>query len=231
MLESCMGDNYISSPIDLWLWAGTDSRPRTWPHRIPHRVCGYSLVPRSWDHAQLQGMSMCVYVVSILHINLMHVLTFSLLIFQGYTKSIDIWSVGCILAEMLSNKPIFPGKHYLDQLNHILGENLCLTLIGISPFLTSLSFVLFSAIPETQYRKEKKRLCSNCMHHGECCVMSQWHAVSVRAGNTVEDWLSASEQGAVSLSATSLVSRNISCTIVFDIDQKKKCLLNTKSAY
>ncbi|XP_038843547.1 mitogen-activated protein kinase 1-like [Salvelinus namaycush] len=39
----------------------------------------------------------------------------------GYTKSIDIWSVGCILAEMLSNRPIFPGKHYLDQLNHILG--------------------------------------------------------------------------------------------------------------
>ncbi|CAH0390929.1 unnamed protein product [Bemisia tabaci] len=39
----------------------------------------------------------------------------------GYTKSIDIWSVGCILAEMLSNRPLFPGKHYLDQLNHILG--------------------------------------------------------------------------------------------------------------
>lgn len=30
---------------------------------------------------------------------------------KGYTKSIDIWSVGCILAEMISNKPIFPGKH------------------------------------------------------------------------------------------------------------------------
>lgn len=41
---------------------------------------------------------------------------------QGYSKSIDIWSVGCILAEMLSNRPIFPGKHYLDQLNHILSE-------------------------------------------------------------------------------------------------------------
>ncbi|KAM7306263.1 mitogen-activated protein kinase 1 [Ixodes scapularis] len=40
---------------------------------------------------------------------------------KGYTKSIDIWSVGCILAEMVSNRPIFPGKHYLDQLNHILG--------------------------------------------------------------------------------------------------------------
>ena len=42
-------------------------------------------------------------------------------VFQGYTKSIDIWSVGCILSEMLSNRPIFPGRHYLDQLNHILG--------------------------------------------------------------------------------------------------------------
>lgn len=46
----------------------------------------------------------------------------ALLYLQGYTKSIDIWSVGCILAEMLSNRPIFPGKHYLDQLNHILGK-------------------------------------------------------------------------------------------------------------
>ena len=37
-----------------------------------------------------------------------------------YLSTVDIWSVGCILAEMLSNRPIFPGKHYLDQLNHIL---------------------------------------------------------------------------------------------------------------
>jgi mitogen-activated protein kinase 1/3 len=40
---------------------------------------------------------------------------------KGYSKAIDVWSVGCILAELLSNKPLFPGKHYLDQLNHILG--------------------------------------------------------------------------------------------------------------
>jgi len=40
---------------------------------------------------------------------------------KGYNKSIDIWAVGCILAEMISNRPIFPGKHYLDQLNHIMG--------------------------------------------------------------------------------------------------------------
>lgn len=25
--------------------------------------------------------------------------------------SVDVWSVGCILAEMISNRPLFPGKH------------------------------------------------------------------------------------------------------------------------
>ena len=26
-----------------------------------------------------------------------------------YTKSADMWSVGCILAELLLGKPVFPG--------------------------------------------------------------------------------------------------------------------------
>src|ERR1700709_547245 len=33
-----------------------------------------------------------------------------MLTFSEYTKAIDVWSVGCILAEMLSGKPLFPGK-------------------------------------------------------------------------------------------------------------------------
>jgi len=35
---------------------------------------------------------------------------------KGYTKAIDVWSVGCILAEMLNNRPLFPGKNYVNQL-------------------------------------------------------------------------------------------------------------------
>ena len=38
---------------------------------------------------------------------------------KGYGKAIDVWSVGCILAEMLNNRPLFPGQHYLEQLNLI----------------------------------------------------------------------------------------------------------------
>lgn len=39
---------------------------------------------------------------------------------RGYSKSIDVWSVGCIFAEMISGRAIFPGRHYLDQLQLIL---------------------------------------------------------------------------------------------------------------
>ncbi|KAJ7842661.1 kinase-like domain-containing protein [Mycena olivaceomarginata] len=37
-----------------------------------------------------------------------------------YTEAIDMWSVGCILAELLIGGPLFPGKDYLNQLNLIL---------------------------------------------------------------------------------------------------------------
>lgn len=33
-----------------------------------------------------------------------------------YSKAIDIWSIGCILAEMLLKQPLFPGKDYRHQL-------------------------------------------------------------------------------------------------------------------
>ena len=36
-----------------------------------------------------------------------------------YSVAIDIWSSGCILAELLGRKPLFPGKDYVHQLNLI----------------------------------------------------------------------------------------------------------------
>lgn len=43
-----------------------------------------------------------------------------ILSFQGYTKAIDMWSVGCIFAELLGGYTIFKGKDYVDQLNEII---------------------------------------------------------------------------------------------------------------
>ncbi|XP_059286265.1 mitogen-activated protein kinase 9-like [Lycium ferocissimum] len=44
--------------------------------------------------------------------------------FSKYTPAIDIWSIGCIFAELLSGKPLFPGKnvvHQLDLITDLLG--------------------------------------------------------------------------------------------------------------
>ncbi|CAK4077881.1 unnamed protein product [Aphanomyces euteiches] len=37
-----------------------------------------------------------------------------------YTRTVDVWSLGCIFAEMLSRKPLFPGQDYIDQLHLIM---------------------------------------------------------------------------------------------------------------
>ncbi|NXC20119.1 MK13 kinase, partial [Corythaeola cristata] len=37
-----------------------------------------------------------------------------------YNQTVDIWSIGCIMAEMLTGKTLFKGKDYLDQLTQIL---------------------------------------------------------------------------------------------------------------
>ncbi|XP_062206428.1 mitogen-activated protein kinase 8-like isoform X2 [Phragmites australis] len=44
--------------------------------------------------------------------------------FSKYSPAIDIWSIGCIFAEILTGKPLFPGKnvvHQLDLMTDLLG--------------------------------------------------------------------------------------------------------------
>ena len=37
-----------------------------------------------------------------------------------YTSAVDMWSAGCIFAELLARKPIFPGKNFVHQLSLIM---------------------------------------------------------------------------------------------------------------
>ncbi|KAJ0788866.1 putative mitogen-activated protein kinase CMGC-MAPK family [Helianthus annuus] len=44
--------------------------------------------------------------------------------FSKYTPGIDIWSIGCIFAEMILGRPLFPGRnvvHQLDLMTDLLG--------------------------------------------------------------------------------------------------------------
>lgn len=42
------------------------------------------------------------------------------LLASEYTKSIDVWAVGCIICELVGRKPIFAGKDHLDQIKKIV---------------------------------------------------------------------------------------------------------------
>ena len=38
---------------------------------------------------------------------------------RKYGKEVDVWGLGCILAEMVTHQPIFKGTSSLDQLQKI----------------------------------------------------------------------------------------------------------------
>ena len=46
---------------------------------------------------------------------------------EEYNTEIDMWSVGCIFAELLVGKPIFPGANEMDQLERIQSTMGCPT--------------------------------------------------------------------------------------------------------
>jgi serine/threonine protein kinase len=37
-----------------------------------------------------------------------------------YSHDIDIWSAGCTLGEVMSGRIMFPGQHYIEQINLII---------------------------------------------------------------------------------------------------------------
>ncbi|XP_032825168.1 mitogen-activated protein kinase 8-like isoform X1 [Petromyzon marinus] len=41
---------------------------------------------------------------------------------MGYTENVDIWSVGCIMGEMVRHKILFPGRDYIDQWNKVIEQ-------------------------------------------------------------------------------------------------------------
>lgn len=65
-----------------------------------------------------------------------------------YSKSIDVWLVGCILAELFVYNPLFPGSDYRHQLDLILGvvgtpspeDFTCIRLLRARKYIQALPF-------------------------------------------------------------------------------------------
>lgn len=71
----------------------------------------------------------------------------------NYNQSIDVWSLGCVVAELLIGQPIFPGESGVDQLVEIikiLGNPSKEAIHSMNPSYAEFEF---PAIKETPWSK------------------------------------------------------------------------------
>eukprot|EP00051_Salpingoeca_urceolata_P008914 m.109910 g.109910 ORF g.109910 m.109910 type:complete len:406 (-) comp16004_c1_seq3:168-1385(-) len=69
-----------------------------------------------------------------------------------YGPSVDVWAIGCVFAEMLTARPLWPGKSDIDQLFHIIQTLGNLTPRHIQIFSSN---VYFSGLQVPQLQPER----------------------------------------------------------------------------
>ena len=75
-----------------------------------------------------------------------------------YTNVIDVWSLGCVMAELILGQPVFPGESGVDQLVEIikiLGTPTKEQLLSMNPNYTEFKFPQIKAHPWTKIFKNK----------------------------------------------------------------------------
>jgi len=80
------------------------------------KICDFGLARGFGSDAEAENPSLTDYVVT-----RWYRAPEVVLLASKYTNSIDLWSVGCILCELMGRKPIFTGKDHLDQVRKIVG--------------------------------------------------------------------------------------------------------------
>ena len=70
-----------------------------------------------------------------------------------YTKSADMWSVGCILAELLLGKPVFPGTSTLNQLDRVLEVTGRPSQSDVDSINSSVAATMLESLPATKVKK------------------------------------------------------------------------------
>jgi len=67
-----------------------------------------------------------------------------------YTKGVDMWSVGCILGELLGGKPMFPGTSTMNQLDRIIEVTGRPSQDDIEAINSPFAATMLESLPRTQ---------------------------------------------------------------------------------
>jgi len=76
----------------------------------------------------------------------------------NYTTAIDLWSTGCVMAELMLGQPLFPGESAVDQLVEIikvLGTPTRQQILAMNPNYNEFMFPQIKASPWTKVFKSK----------------------------------------------------------------------------
>jgi serine/threonine protein kinase len=82
-----------------------------------------------------------------------------------YSTAIDIWSVGCVMAELLLGQPLFPGESGVDQLVEIIKvgkcASLCMCLVSLVFLFVSYPVLRVMQVLGTPTREQIQSMNSN----------------------------------------------------------------------
>jgi glycogen synthase kinase 3 beta len=75
-----------------------------------------------------------------------------------YNNQIDVWSIGCVIVEMVLGQPLFPGESAIDQLVEIikiLGTPTKNQILIMNPNYNEIKFPIIKQYPWNKYFKSK----------------------------------------------------------------------------
>ncbi|KAK2195756.1 bifunctional Protein kinase domain/Mitogen-activated protein (MAP) kinase [Babesia duncani] len=80
---------------------------------------------------------------------------------RKYTKGVDMWAIGCILAELLISKPLFPGSSTINQFAKVLAFTGIPCQSDIDSLESSLTSMMIKSLPRGLVGKPIRELVPN----------------------------------------------------------------------
>jgi len=125
-IEKCPPPGLAPERIKDIMWQILSGVDFLHSHRIVHRDLKPQNILVSRDgHVKLADFGLArIYDFSSLLTTVVVTLWYrspEILLGTTYATPVDIWSCGCILAELYLRKPLFPGQYEIDQLGKIFG--------------------------------------------------------------------------------------------------------------